>query len=52
MFTSDFPKQVVERDFGNREVMQRFADGWRKWKEAEDGWFVMVHSEIVCHKAT
>ena len=29
------------------EDLQRLADGWRRWAAAEDGWFVVLHAEIL-----
>lgn len=28
--------------------LQRLADGWREWADAEDGWFVVLNGEILC----
>ena len=25
------------------------ADSWRAWSTADDGWFVIVHGEVLCH---
>ena len=27
--------------------LARVADGWRSWAEAEDGWFSVLHGEIL-----
>ncbi|MEV0610399.1 methyltransferase domain-containing protein [Polymorphospora rubra] len=28
--------------------LRRIADGWREWVEAPDGWFAVLHGEILC----
>lgn len=31
-----------------REELDRIAEGWRKWGAAEDGWFAILHGEVIC----
>lgn len=28
--------------------LQRIADGWRAWAGEQDGWFAVIHGEILC----
>jgi SAM-dependent methyltransferase len=30
------------------EDLKRIADGWRAWAAAEDGWFIVLHGELLC----
>jgi SAM-dependent methyltransferase len=40
--------QNIERGFATREDLERIAAAWRTWIEAPDGWFGLMHGEIVC----
>jgi hypothetical protein len=28
--------------------LEEIADGWRRWAGAPDGWFAVVHGEVLC----
>ena len=28
--------------------LQRLADAWREWADADDGWFAVLHAELLC----
>jgi SAM-dependent methyltransferase len=32
-----------------REDLQRIAEGWRSWASEPDGWFSVLHGEVLCH---
>ncbi|MFH8379494.1 methyltransferase domain-containing protein [Kitasatospora sp. NPDC018058] len=42
-----FGRTAVERGFADRVELERIADGWREWSAAEDGWFSMIHGEVL-----
>ncbi|MGW3038995.1 methyltransferase domain-containing protein [Kitasatospora sp. NPDC001159] len=42
-----FGRTAVERGFADRAELERIADGWREWSAAEDGWFSMIHGEVL-----
>jgi hypothetical protein len=27
------------------------AEGWRQWAEQDDGWFAVLHGEVLCRDA-
>ena len=43
--------QAVEGGYATRDDLMRIARGWRDWAAAEDGWFALLHGEIVCRVA-
>jgi ubiquinone/menaquinone biosynthesis C-methylase UbiE len=43
---SAFAEQARAAGVSN-EDLQRMADGWRRWAAAEDGWFSVLHGEIL-----
>lgn len=45
---SDFAKTVVEGGYGTAESLQKISRAWKKWTKKEDGWFTLVHGEILC----
>lgn len=40
--------QVVDEGLATAADLRRISDGWRTWAAAEDGWFSILHGEIVC----
>ncbi|MFC0531136.1 methyltransferase domain-containing protein [Phytohabitans kaempferiae] len=32
----------------SREELERISSGWRKWSAVEDGWFAILHGEVLC----
>ncbi|MGH3974529.1 MAG: SAM-dependent methyltransferase, partial [Pseudonocardiaceae bacterium] len=40
--------QAGERHFATREDLEDMADGWRQWSERDDGWFAVLHGEVLC----
>ncbi|MEV4534414.1 methyltransferase domain-containing protein [Asanoa sp. NPDC049518] len=40
--------RAVELGLASPADLDRLAAGWRRWAEAEDGWFVVLHGEIRC----
>lgn len=44
---SSFATQALERGLANRQELQYMADGFQTWGADPDGWFVMIHTEIL-----
>jgi SAM-dependent methyltransferase len=44
---SDLARQAVDRGFATVAELAVVADGWRRWAEHEDGWFSVLHGEIL-----
>ncbi|MQS13834.1 methyltransferase domain-containing protein [Streptomyces kaniharaensis] len=44
---SAFARTAEERGFADRAELERIAAAWREWSTAEDGWFSMLHGEIL-----
>ncbi|MER7754590.1 methyltransferase domain-containing protein [Kitasatospora sp. NPDC097643] len=40
-------RTAVERGFADAAELDRVAAGWREWSAAGDGWFSMLHGEIL-----
>ncbi|KAF9224622.1 methyltransferase-UbiE family [Gyrodon lividus] len=45
---STFATNAVEKGLATKETLERVAQHWREWGESEDGWFALLHGEIVC----
>ncbi|GJE83937.1 UbiE family methyltransferase [Phanerochaete sordida] len=45
---SDFAKGAAKQG-ASTEDLERQSQAWRKWIDEEDGWFAVLHGEIVCH---
>ncbi|MEJ3743537.1 methyltransferase domain-containing protein [Actinomycetes bacterium KLBMP 9797] len=41
-------ERVAAAGFATPADLARVADGWRAWGAAEDGWFAVLHGEVLC----
>jgi len=46
--TGDFAKMVVAGGYGTEEDLQKISEAWKEWVNKEDGWFTLVHGEVLC----
>jgi len=44
---SAFAAQAVDRGFATRAELDDLADAWRTWSASPDGWFAILHGEIL-----
>jgi ubiquinone/menaquinone biosynthesis C-methylase UbiE len=44
---SALAEQAIARGLATQADLERMADGWREWGAAEDGWFGVLHAEIL-----
>lgn len=44
---SDLARQAVEREIASIDELAAIADDWRRWADHPDGWFSVLHSEIL-----
>ena len=49
MTESAIAKQAVAEGLATEPSSQEIADGWRRWAAEPDGWFAVLHGEILCH---
>ena len=45
---SALAEQAIARGMATAADLDRLAEGWRQWGAAEDGWFGVLHPEILC----
>lgn len=45
---SAFAHQAVTGGFTDNDELEQLAEAWRDWGSAQDGWFAIVHGEILC----
>jgi SAM-dependent methyltransferase len=45
---SRFGEQAVARGFATTDDLRAIAAGWQEWNAADDGWFGILHGEILC----
>ncbi|MGY0057293.1 class I SAM-dependent methyltransferase [Streptomyces sp. LZ34] len=45
---SSYAQQAVEGGHATEDELRRIADAWREWGAAEDGWFTVLHGELIC----
>ena len=44
---SSFAHQAVEYGFADRAELATIADAWRTWAAQPDGWFAVLHGEVL-----
>lgn len=44
---SDFAHQAVAHGLADEVGLEQLAAGWREWGEAPDGWFAVLHGEVL-----
>ena len=44
---SDFARQAVERELATPVELAALAAGWRRWAAEDDGWFSVLHGEVL-----
>jgi SAM-dependent methyltransferase len=48
MTTSTIAHQAVREGRATVDELASIADAWRAWSTAADGWFAVLHGEIIC----
>ena len=48
MTASAIAQQAQREGRASADELASIADGWRQWTRAEDGWFAVLHGEIIC----
>lgn len=46
--SSAIAAQAVNRHLATREELEEMATAWRQWAEQNDGWFAILHGEVLC----
>jgi len=44
---SSMAEQLLAHGIADRRDLEAFADGWRRWADSPDGWFAVLHGEIL-----
>ncbi|QTE02083.1 class I SAM-dependent methyltransferase [Streptomyces cyanogenus] len=47
---SDYAHRAGEGGHATAEQLRAVAEAWREWGRQEDGWFAVLHGEILCRK--
>ncbi len=50
--TSAITRQAVDGGFATEGELRDISAAWRAWAADDDGWFAIVHGEIVCRPAS
>ncbi|KZP34148.1 UbiE family methyltransferase [Athelia psychrophila] len=46
--SSKYADGAVKSGHATKEDLESAAQMWRRWGECEDGWFAMLHGEVIC----
>jgi ubiquinone/menaquinone biosynthesis C-methylase UbiE len=44
---SAFARQAVDRGLATTGELRELSEGWRRWSEQDDGWFSVLHGELL-----
>ncbi|MEU5643415.1 class I SAM-dependent methyltransferase [Streptomyces milbemycinicus] len=45
---SSYAQRALEAGHATDDDLRRIADAWREWGAEEDGWFTVLHGELIC----
>lgn len=45
---SAMASQAIEADISTRDELKELSSRWLEWAAKDDGWFVIVHAELIC----
>lgn len=45
---SALARQLLDEERATRDQLQRISAAWKRWADADDGFFLVPHGEIVC----
>jgi hypothetical protein len=45
--SSSFADQAIEYELSDRGELESIAAAWRTWAEQPDGWFAVLHGEVL-----
>src|SRR5690349_3078632 len=45
---SALARQAVDRGLATGQELARLGDGWLRWAADPDGWFTVIHGEVLC----
>jgi ubiquinone/menaquinone biosynthesis C-methylase UbiE len=46
--SSALAEQALDLSLASRADLNEIAEGWRRWAAEPDGWFALVHGEVLC----
>jgi hypothetical protein len=49
---SSLAAQLVDHDLATAADLARFAEAWRGWAASSDGWFAVIHGEVLARVRT
>jgi SAM-dependent methyltransferase len=44
---SSMATQLVDHGIASATDLESFAGAWRSWSESDDGWFALIHGEVI-----
>jgi hypothetical protein len=45
---STFAEQALAHGLAEQAELDQISDAWRRWAAEPDGWFAILHGEILC----
>jgi SAM-dependent methyltransferase len=51
ILASAFATQALDYGLATREELEALSEAWRRWTRHEDGWFAVLHGEVLARKS-
>jgi hypothetical protein len=48
MTDSAIARQAVTEGLATEKELREIAEGWRRWATHPDGWYAVLHGEVLC----
>ncbi len=49
ILNSAIARQVLDSGQATEADLQRISQAWKDWAASDDGWFSVLHGEVICH---
>ncbi|KAF1947345.1 methyltransferase UbiE [Clathrospora elynae] len=46
---SDYRQRALDSGHATEQQLEEIATAWREMEQKEDGWFAVIHGQIICH---
>ncbi|CAI6335849.1 unnamed protein product [Periconia digitata] len=47
---SEFRDKVIKGNHGTQADLEELSQAWKEMEKKDDGWFLVIHGEVICHR--
>ncbi len=48
VLSDGFATAAISKGFASQEDLERISQAWKNWVACDDGWFAIMHGQMVC----